>query len=222
MIKHVSLDCWGTLLNSNKNYEIAREDFLMGIFDAPREEIKKAYWKAKKFLNWAGKHGDHHSHIDAINVFLRKMGRDPNLTTNKMYWPDWISWQLEDLFFANPPIMPENLAQTLNNLANKGITLNISSNTHFSRGAWIEQTALREVLHLFKFRLFSDECRAEKPHFSFYRMVVEKANHLPEDIAHFGDLDWADGAAANFGLQYIPVKNPEDLNSWLDKLVKME
>lgn len=203
MITNVSLDYYGTIAQPNENYAKLRTEFLSDFFKVTPEVLNQKYKEVKKYIDWVLINDNHVAHLETLSSLAKKLNHSGGESTQV-----YLSQTLEQLFFENPPIISEKVLSLISQLQNRGLVINIASNTHFSKGRWIKSHMSNiQCLNLFNFTLFSDEIGYSKPQFGFFRTLVDRAGVMPENICHVGDSLACDGAAAKFGLKFQETQN---------------
>lgn len=218
-IKHISFDCWGTILKSNYQYSIARTEYLYERFGAKihRLDIVDAIKSSKEFSN-------------RLEQTLYK-SFDPQLRMAIAL--DFLEIQqcasdIEEILFCldriamrhRPLLIDEDFSSFLEELHRQGITTNISSNTANFSGFLLRRIFDSYDLH-FDFFVFSDQTGFVKPDKRFFEVVARGAQINPSSILHVGDDPEADcNGALRCGMQSMLVTGKIDYDAIFDRIFK--
>lgn len=213
--KHISFDLWLTLIKSNPNYKSKRnqlfKDFFEIEYDIEIVSQKVRYYDVicNSINEKTGKN------IDTDEIYLlilSSLGYDINRLNRKML--EEFYEESQKIFFENQPVFINcNTHQIFKDLKNKGITMNILSNTGFIKGKtlrlFLDKNSLGDC---FDFQIYSDECNYSKPNVEIFNLVYDKIKikkgTLKSQVLHIGDNLIADydGAKA-FGFSTLHFKN---------------
>ncbi len=118
---------------------------------------------------------------------------------------------VNNLFFQYPPCLLNNhIKEMLLTLKNEGYTMNISSNTGFIEGLYVQKVlASLGIDHCFNFTIYSDQINASKPSPRFFEAVHAQVGCEKLQVLHIGDNPKADVAGAkSFGFLALLIENP--------------
>jgi putative hydrolase of the HAD superfamily len=113
-----------------------------------------------------------------------------------------------NLFLNFQPLFLNNeITNILDNLVDKGYSINLSSNTGFIEGDIINETLRNLDIHkYFRFLVYSDKIFASKPSSDFFNEVFIQSNFQKQEIIHIGDNYIADyKGAINFGFNALHI-----------------
>lgn len=207
MIKHISLDVWGTLISPNPNYANARNKFLAKTFNTDEETVAESYTETKRIIENSTYVLDPFSCVGLLTSTLNKrVGKDEI---------ERILWELTELFNIHNPLVNHNIRYALNMLRYEGYTISILSNTNFISGYTMLPFLSGRYGNVFDFSIFSDVVGMAKPDKRIFDMVCQKSGKRPNEILHIGDSVEFDGAALNIGMD---VKLTNDLEHTADIL----
>ena len=212
-IKHISFDMWNTLLIPNPDYAASRTRLISDTLNCSVEAVKVAY---KEVKDWADNPATklQLTPVDLMGILVRKLR------------PEWLdvsptakllSTQLDVLFCGLPPIFAGPTMYAVRELAYRGITTSIASNTNFIGGATVRQAMPILMSNLNPIAwAFSDEVGYKKPHLEFFqashRNIRQQIGHgdlKAAEILHVGDCKIADGQGAHVaGTQFLHIPNP--------------
>lgn len=223
-IKQISFDFWNTLAIPNLAYSKERTRMLATSLSLEESEAKRLYTSTKRFLDTAaeltgfGTTRENALHLMHANRPGGKVLCDSALRNTGI--------MMDGLFSDNRPTIPAELPGLLRQLSERGIGLNILSNTNFTRGETLRECVLFPAFgDLFDFMLFSDEHELAKPHTEFFGKVFTGAQKrhgyiYPSHILHIGDNEITDVFGANrMGMSSMLVEDPNDLVTQLKNLI---
>ena len=213
-IEHISLDLWGTLIQSNPEFKKKRSLLIFEKYNLNKRSINfinrsfklVGYLCDKINMILGGKI----SSKKMNSIFLLTMGY--NLKEIENILDDFIK-DIADLFLLYPPYCDTNSIELLFQIKKK-CTINISSNTGYIESDTLKQYFQNANLNsLIDFYVFSDEIKASKPYKLFFQKVKELSG--AKSILHIGDNKFADGMGAYFsGIKseiISPTKNLYEL-----------
>ena len=216
-IQHVSFDFWITLIRTHPEFKRERAALFCRFFsvtdvEATEKVIRKVDLMANHINDLTG------GNLQPLELYL--------LVLQEVH-PDWKSISLQDLetfytatgklFGAYMPLPVDDTVElALNMLLERGITMNILSNTGFIKGH-ILRKSLEQLgwTNFFSFTVFSDETGHSKPHHAMFEKVWEDVKKRGEllnkpDVLHLGDNPVADiEGAKKFGFSsalFLPGK----------------
>jgi putative hydrolase of the HAD superfamily len=209
MIKHLSFDLWGTLIQSNPNFKkkklwIYYEALGRKVYFEKIEEELKSIEKLVDSLN--EECPGHMGVKQGIGLVVNRLGVKPERSLI-----DKIFNELMEAGTEYPPIwLDDNIDIILRMCKTWGYTMNILSNTGFIEGAYLRERMRSIAPRIFNFMIFSDEIRASKPSHTAFSAVWERANsdekvvHMSE-ILHIGDNPYTDGACVKVGMKFYDL-----------------
>lgn len=220
--KHISFDLWLTLIKSNPEFKSKRNLLFREFFEITRpiDEVAAVIRKFDVLTNSinekAGKNFDtfeiYYLILDALGIDIEKYSKE-NL--NQFYT------RTEELLMEHKPLLlSDDIPVFLKSLQDKGMTMNILSNTAFIKGK-----SLRKIIDYyglgdcFAFQLFSDETGFSKPSEEMYRLAYQSIREIGEisktEVLHIGDNKVSDFEGAKkfgFGAYLIINNHINDLN----------
>ncbi len=212
MITNVSFDLWMTLIKSHPEFKTKRAELiadtynLNGLSVSQIETITREYDKVFDRYNESsgGK-------IPATEMYFRVLKR-VNLNSDRITQEEakLIENKSNELFLSYLPEFVNNkIPSVLYNLIERGVSINLASNTGYIEGQVLQEALSRlDLLKYFSFCVFSDEINASKPSVGFFREVVYRARVDKDKILHIGDNPKTDyQGALNFGLKALLITN---------------
>lgn len=205
MIKHISFDVWNTLVKPNHQFAKARQQLLAASFRLDELWIKKVYTETKSEIDSnAENNGIGPSSDDCYRLLFQNLNVEFNAD---------IKEEVETLFQKFPPIIPDIVKSTIEQLRSSNITLNISSNSNFISGN-VMLPFLESNLGEFNFSIFSDLIGVSKPSERFFEAVKKRCTHPVENMLHVGDNTICDGyGATKSGIKSLIVSCPEHIHN---------
>lgn len=237
LIKHISLDFWGTIATPNKEFRQRANAFIAERYDTPVEKVDAAYRKIKQDIkdNETNLKYQFLYPIDIAMIWLREFA--PQYIGFSHTNGFDIATQIGILFNKYPPIIDIELIRLLGKLrTERNITTSVLSNVSFICGTFqIDvladlQRQLGDAPEAFDFFLSSDdELVGNKPHpkafYELYRRALglrtdNEERFVPnfsvDNIMHIGDDLLCDVAGAKaIGMQSVHVSNPADTLNYL-------
>lgn len=218
--KHISLDLWLTLIRSHPDFKRKRNVLFKEIFSINQsiDEVEKIFRKYDLTINSINEKTGKNIDTDEIIWFILYELKGLGLKENKIKVDEFMK-EMNTLFLKYPPVVLEkNLFENLKLIADKNITLNITSNTGFIKGKiiknFLDSIKLKDY---FSFLLFSDELNISKPNPKIFKKVWENCNQKIDksEVLHIGDNPIADELGAkSFGFStylYSQTNNLEKL-----------
>lgn len=219
-ISHFSLDLWNTLITPNKQYSIARNQYLSQVIGAGVSWTGHAYAQFKKKID----HPYHRSAnamsvsqcIEALFAYVRILDGGPGIQADV----EAAKAVLQELFERYPPHFNHELGDALRSAGDHGISLNITSNINFIGGATLRRVLMDNWDVPFEFILFSDETGVAKPDPRMFQLVKENIKVPVHEVVHIGDdvhCDWL--GAHNCGFRSMLVTGPDVTLQLIQKLI---
>jgi putative hydrolase of the HAD superfamily len=218
-IDHISLDLWGTLIQSNPEFKKRRSLFIFEKYNPNNRSIHFINRSFKTIGYWSDQMnmicGTKISSKKMYSFFLFTMGFGKIDIQNCI--ESFIN-EIADLFLLYPPICDSSSIDVLLQLKKK-YTINISSNTGYIEGETIKKYFQNSNLNsLIDFYVFSDEIKSSKPYMFFFKKVKEISG--AKTILHIGDNKFADGIGAYLsGIKTEIISSKNSLNQLLLKYV---
>jgi hypothetical protein len=217
MIKHISLDMWNTIAIPNLQFSNARNQYLSNTFNIPRDIVDKTVTKVKQLLdNDAEKLGIGRSVDYNYKTLFTYLEIDINYAD--LYLSKVIS-DIGDLYQQFPPIVLEDIIQTINDVQQKhNITFSISSNTNYVSGYNVH-IFLKSIGINPSFGLYSDIIGYSKPHSFFFHHLKYRVAELHNfttayhNILHIGDNEICDGSIREHNIPCCIIKHPNELSN---------
>lgn len=196
-IKTISFDFWGTLADSNPNYVTQRNLFLSKISNKNLDFITTYLKDLKK---------DYDSIIENTGVSFDTHNIYKKICINLdigVYKAHEIQTAFHEIFIDNLPILKQDTIKVLNDLKENKYELILSSNTLFINSEiMIMALKILNIYHLFDSLIYSDQISVSKPHYKFYKHVLEESKNFSSEIIHIGDNISTDlTGAKNFGFK---------------------
>lgn len=229
MVKWVSFDVWGTLINANPNYRPQRNKLIAEIlfpevFNTPTvllsdmDVVDGMVKKAKDFCDYSNEAlGEQMSWRQALLNTIMNYSHmiDKSKIAERMAFFDN---ENKKLIFKHLPYPIDNVYGVLEMLRDKKVGANVACNTGFTDG--VTMMAILEELKLnkfFHFSVYSDMVMASKPSEKFFNHVIIGALANRKDILHVGDNAFADGGSIKVGIPFLQV-NGNSGNTILETL----
>lgn len=207
-IKHLSFDLWGTLIKSNPDYRVKRNDLIKEVFGYIRpDQISTGKAFTDEFAENTGLQLPYEMIIALMLGSDSFMVRD---NSNFLKEVDTFRTRNARLVLQYPPqLVSDYVMPLLVLLHSSGYTLSILSNTSVITG--YQMMPVLDLLNIgkfFKFTLFSDICGFAKPNEKIYRTVWDNSPHTYKQILHVGDNPIADSGAGLIQSFIITPDNP--------------
>lgn len=203
--KHISFDLWLTLIKSDPEYKLRRNQLFRDFFaiaqpiDVVAAAIRKFDILTNSINEKVTKNFDTHEIycliLDHLNVDINSYNREQL---------DQFYLQTEQLLMQHKPLLLQDcLPAFLKQLHDQGKTLNILSNTAFIKGSSLRQIiAHYQLQDYFAFQIYSDEVGCSKPgqqiYSHAYQNIQQLGNIEKHEVLHVGDnkVSDYDGALA--------------------------
>lgn len=189
MIKHISIDCWNTLLFPTKFFYDERAEWLSKISGKSENEIINILNKLKLQYEQEGKTtGIGTPPTIQMAQLKRKLGIEMDLEY-------FIECQTR-IFWKYPPMIATGLGTLQRTLKDFNITLSLACNTGFINNKLIRRCfEIYDIRDLFYFYIFSDfNNMLFKPNPEIYIEISKRVNVTePSNVLHIGDDDSTDG-----------------------------
>lgn len=204
----LSFDVWNTLLSANPEFKKARINRFSDMLGDEPDKIAKELAATKRTLDFIQeKQGVAFDSLFCWKLFVNNM----NITGDTQTLAEMLLEESNELFKDYPPQLDINLVKQIREMRKSkmmGITdIVLVSNTNFVPGKVLWETCF-EHLDLFDKAYFSDQGGYGKPSMQAYAMGWPDVRG--KKIFHIGDTMATDGAAKEFGAEFILVKDPED------------
>ena len=224
-VKHMSFDFWNTLAVPNLEFSAARSRVIGDYYDIPVEEAKRIYTSVKKFADTAAELTGFGTTRDNVMKLLNaQMPKAKQLSQDDL---DLMAGTFDDLFVAFPPTVPAELVEAMDELAARGITMNILSNTNFIEGQTLSEVVVHPAFgpKFFAYEMYSNDWNCAKPSEDFFNGMLRNAlcpkeGILRANIVHVGDNDITDiHGASVVDIKSLKVTSPHDLAVKLKELL---
>lgn len=204
----LSFDVWNTLLSANPQFKVERIQEIMRISCLPKIAVEIKMRDTKRILDYIQEStGNAFSSLFCWKLFLKHSGYTGDVDAMAESLLDTSNY----LFAKHPPIFNVELVKQIRKMRKSemmGITdIVLVSNTNFVPGKVLWEICF-EHLDLFDKAYFSDQGGYGKPSMQAYAMGWPDVRG--KKIFHIGDTLATDGAAKEFGAEFILVKDPED------------
>lgn len=219
-IQHISLDLWLTLIKSAPDFKPLRNKLFAQYFKIRQTEeaVKNAFRHFDLLFNSINeKVGRNVQYSEMLFVILDNLG----VNTAEVSLHDMEAYyrEMEALFLQHHPLFIDPATiNVLTYLQDKGISLNILSNTGFILGS----TLRKLIIHLniesyFCFQLYSDEMGCSKPSEKAFGQVFQETQKIKtitrKAILHVGDNLKADyDGSLKFGFNALLLDNENTLS----------
>lgn len=210
MIKQVSFDVWNTLVKPNPLYATLRTEALAELVGVDFETAKKAYTTTKRQV-------DHAAEACGIGlatneVYLLLMANVGVAVVNQHHTGITFRCMVERLFEKHPPVVTDAAKQLHAALIDRGMIINIASNSNFISGH-VMHPFLQSEFGAVDFGVYSDLIEASKPNRMFFsRIMYEEGYRQADTILHVGDNLICDiGGARAVGMKAAYVANPDTI-----------
>jgi putative hydrolase of the HAD superfamily len=203
VIRLVSFDVWGTLLQGNPVFKARRETLVAEALGTDPVATASAMTAADSDLDAATlRTGRHFGCAERLDRTAAILGVPPLADTAPM------EAELGEALRRDPPGLTEpDLPDTLAGLRADGLRLAVTSNTGFISGAQMRPVLAGLGLRV-DHRVFSDEVGHAKPAPEIFDHLAGAAGLRPVEILHVGDNEHADVrgalAAGMHALWYRP------------------
>lgn len=215
-VEHVSFDLWNTLISPNKEFAAHRNEYLQSISGKDASDVARIHKEVKRDLDGMNERLGIGLNSDQVYRHLldrlRVTGNGPTASEVR----DKFGALVEEF----PPVVLPETVDMIKSLQDAGITVAISSNTNFITGSMMMGPVIHKLGIHRTMCLFSDQIEIAKPSRSFFQAayLVARANNKNvqslDHMMHIGDNVICDGkGAADFGIQYLMIDNPQDLVS---------
>lgn len=212
--RHYSFDLWGTLIRGNPKFKTERAKYFQRYTNKHGRVLSLDYVESiitevwRYFDALSRMNGKSAQSLDMYAmVIFRLKGDLEGITPLEI---SGVYRTMERLFLENPPsLYDEDTKFVLEELALRGKTMSLLSNTSYTKGSTLS-FLLRSmgILDKFLFTLFSDETGLAKPNREFFRMVDRSLSYDTEDIIHIGDDELCDGIGAQeYGFGHMIINS---------------
>ena len=209
--KVISFDVWGTLIEPNPDFKIARNAFIAERFNIDDSHVEHVHNKTKELINeLAIMKGRAPSCNETYQLYLILLGASTvNLTE--------VRSKFEELFWKYPPILNKYLSRNIQKLQSMGKMVGVASNSNFITGSIITKFLETGDINI-NFSVFSDMTRYAKPNSVFFSTVHQHAHYMTPFV-HIGNDPTFDIVQEHLGeIISIIVKNPSQLNEILEAI----
>lgn len=223
MIKHLTIDVWGTLIKSNPEYSTNKALYLKEKFGLPHqiEDIKKIWRKVDKYFDERDMTTGTYAHLsDRLLSVLAMLNITP-LTAGNL---EDLHEDICDIFMRYPPTCyTEDTLYCLVEMSKLVESVTVISNTGTIQGSHILQVI--DNLGLGKYiqgYCFSDSIGYSKPNPQMFQVAIKDC--VPSEVLHVGDSIVADGLGAKrAGIKYFII-NKTEYRIWdaFDHLTKLK
>jgi putative hydrolase of the HAD superfamily len=214
--KHVSFDLWLTLIKSNPEYKIKRNQFFKTFFSI--EDVAAVIRKLDILTNAINEKVTRNFDTSEIYcLILDALGCDLG-NYNRKQFEEFYDYS-EDLLMRYKPLLLNNdLPQFLKHLHDNGKTMNILSNTAFIKGRSLRKLIEHyELDQYFAFQTYSDETGFSKPGLEMFDFAYEKIKLIgaieKHEVLHVGDnvvSDYNGALAFGFDAYLITHKTNDE------------
>ena len=189
MLRAITFDCWGTLIDAAHTTRAERVAHLCRRL--PRyaaEGVAKAYDEALSHMRLTWERGFSSSASTVLSLTLDLLGTtlSPDVRASTLrFW--------EESVLYSPPALVEGALDVLRRLRGGGLWIGLISDTGMTPGRVMRQMFYqRELLHLFDWLTFSDEIGVTKHHAQPFSSTLRFLGVVPEEALHVGDLPETD------------------------------
>lgn len=211
MIKHLSLDVWDTLVETNEEFVCRRTEMLARMFGIDQKEVTALYASAKRLADYACE-GNAYT-TDQMCLMLARALHFPNAYSA-------IRQAIERLFKKYPPTIAPEVREAFDLIHEHGVVVSVASNSNFISGKVLHPYLASEVGEL-KFGLYSDMVGCAKPSDKFFNQMIDKAECKAVDIIHVEDhLCSRKQGAVKSALTSVVVTSGADLLAKVKLIIK--
>lgn len=208
LYQHFSFDLWLTIIKSNPDFKLKRDQLFKDFFDLPNslDEVRNAIRHYDLLCNKISEKTGRHIFRDKIFLMILN-DLQVNLDCIHINQINEFCIEVDSLFERN---MPElhwlDIELFLQKIKEKGKTSSILSNTAFILGESLRKVLNKlGLLEYFSFEIFSDEIGVSKPNTLIYEALLNKVSSIrpieKQQIVHIGDNPIADyDGARSFGM----------------------
>jgi putative hydrolase of the HAD superfamily len=226
LIKHLSFDLWLTLIKSNTQFKQKRAEYFACKHN-PKGHSTEFIFNSIQCIDRASDrlnemNGKKLSTECMYRAILKRLGHPDYEITNALL--EELKNKLNALFLLySPALLNDHIYKMLNILKDEGYSMNISSNTGFIEGDYVQIILKKlQIDHFFDFAIYSDQINASKPSARFFDVVYSQIKLKKHQVLHIGDNFKSDfiGASdfgfhalhimdANYSIDYIKTKIDE-------------
>ena len=197
MIKGITFDCWGTLIDDDGSRDIQRKEYFAFLlknkgFTVSEEEVDRFFsTEAKLFENFIIDHRKTQNSMARVRTLMKLSG----LTLSYEEINEAAEYCDKVAMEFHPPVIP-GIKETLEVLAHK-YKMAVICNT-----GWHSANTVRKLLgdhdftQYFSQMTFSDEAGVAKPHKQIFEQTLSNLGCIPEEAVHIGDSEYSDIAGA--------------------------
>jgi putative hydrolase of the HAD superfamily len=216
-IKHLSFDCWNTLIRPNPAHRAARTEYILDTFTKPsasrrddaREEVNAAFKYVGEFSDNLGETlGRGLTPKEMVYMLLYRLNPHMKPSEGEV---NKVRNVFSGLFREEPAfLLDDDLPELLRDLSlGRVLSVSLICNTGYASGddlRWLFQH--RGIYRHFNFYLFSDETGFFKPNPLFFDLIKSKVrsefNVYPSEVLHIGDHPICDvKGAQDAGMQAL-------------------
>lgn len=212
MIKHLSFDLWLTLIKSNPLFKQQRAELIAKQYNPANASVDAVF----HIIQCIDRASDRWNEITGnklptermYHAILKRLGYQTSFINNTLLTD--IKQQVNELFYKYPPcLLNSNIHVMLAELKNEGYSMNISSNTGFIEGCYVQIVlSMLQIDQYFNFTIYSDQINASKPSSQFFEAVFARVKCKKHQVLHIGDNPKADVAGAkDFGFLALLIEN---------------
>ncbi len=212
-IRGISFDLWGTLINANPEYTVARAETLARFMEyegvtLSLDAVKEKHRVFKQSM-------DAYSSITGKQIPTNVQYRMLYHILGGDYSPskaERLKKAIRQLVYDIPPIPIDGVMYMLDRLHSDGYELAICSNTNLIQGIDLVGSFAKNGIELFGHMggnlVFSDNIGVAKPHIGMFEAVLHKLSMVGPEVLHVGDTHIADGGCEAAHMNYLLVNNP--------------
>ncbi len=218
MIRNISFDLWGTLIEPNPEYSKIRQEYLCDLQPLMSPPlIREIYHNTKRYIdNMNEATGIAFSSENCYRLLLRNLNLKTDIALD-------VQDHMNRVFLEYPPIVLASTREAVKWLSLKyGIA--ICSNTNFISGRMLNRFLHEEFGDVWSYaKFFSDELKYAKPYL-LSLVAGDVLGNLTETYVHIGDNRVCDyEGAKKAGMKAILINSPKcitNLPSMIDSLQK--
>lgn len=184
MLKAITLDCWGTLLDLKHTNADQRIDYLCAHLPGQaRERVAQAYEESWQLFAQVESLGFSLSAATMLSLTLDNLGitlRPVDQANVVRYW--------EEIILDWPPPPLEGVSETLDALHQRGLKLALISDTGMTPGRVMRRVLEKAgLLRFFSHCTFSNELGVTKRRPQAFRSTLAELGVSPTEVLHVGD-----------------------------------
>ncbi|HHX65584.1 MAG TPA: HAD family hydrolase [Chloroflexi bacterium] len=186
MLKAVTLDFWGTLVDAHHDLSDERIDFLAGyIREYPRERVAEAYQDSARIFLQALHEGMGLRAATMLSMTLDRLGATLTPPEYEMTLRFW-----EEALLVSPPRILDGACEVLRELRARGFFVALISDTGLTPGVVVRRMLQeRGLLAMFDWLTFSSDTGVTKKTLYAFTGTLRALGVAPQHALHVGDTE---------------------------------